>query len=201
MSRDARTCRLYRDLLLEYLTDRTRSGRHFLDGQKYATAALSCMKYLRHDLPWIWADLRPYYWPTSQLSLIYIRHLLPRAARTNELIEFAKTRPLAAAGYAEKFPEDTKLAEKAIADFIAGVPVLPPPSPEAPTLPRDLEFGFCPNVVAGPSNQPSNAPNSVDSSASSQSSPINMLLASAPFPPRQQHFQFTLKNCSMQTPL
>jgi len=46
VSRDARTCRSYRSLLLEYLTDRTRSGKHFLDAQKYATAALCCMEYL-----------------------------------------------------------------------------------------------------------------------------------------------------------
>lgn len=51
MARDARTCRSYRSLLLEYLTDRTRSGKHFLDAQKYATAALCCMEYLCGEKP------------------------------------------------------------------------------------------------------------------------------------------------------
>ena len=48
MSRDARTCRSYRSLLIEYLTGRTRSGKHFLDAQKYATAAL---EYLCGEKP------------------------------------------------------------------------------------------------------------------------------------------------------
>lgn len=51
VSGDIRTCRSYRTLLLEYLTDRTRSGKHFLDAQKYATAALCCMRYLCDDKP------------------------------------------------------------------------------------------------------------------------------------------------------
>jgi len=51
MARDARTCRSYRSLLLEYLIDRTRSGKHFLDAQKYATAALCCMEYLCGENP------------------------------------------------------------------------------------------------------------------------------------------------------
>ena len=46
VSRDARTCCSYRSLLLEYLTDRTTSGKHFLDVQRYAAAALWCMEYL-----------------------------------------------------------------------------------------------------------------------------------------------------------
>ena len=51
VSADIRTCRSYRSLLLEYLTDRTRSGKHFLDAPKYATAALCCMEYLCDDKP------------------------------------------------------------------------------------------------------------------------------------------------------
>jgi len=62
VTRDARTCRLYRNLLFEYLTDRTRSGRHFLDGQKYATAALSCMKYLCDVVPYVFHNS---FWVTN----------------------------------------------------------------------------------------------------------------------------------------
>ena len=99
--------------------------------------------------------------------MIYILHLLPRAARTDEFIDFAKTRRLQPS-CAANFPEETKLAEKAIADFIAGVPVLPP----LPRGRRDSESEFRPNAAAGPSSRPSSVRNDASDSSLSLSTHV-----------------------------
>jgi hypothetical protein len=120
--------------------------------------------------------------PNLQLGMIYIRHLLPRAARTVKFASFATSRRLLPS-CAANFPEETKLVENAIVDFIAGIPVLPP----LPRGRRDSESEFRPNAAAGPSSRPSSMRNDTSDSSVSPSTQVfsSMPIHFAPTLPSQ----------------
>lgn len=51
LNENERICNGYRELLLDFLMDPVRAGRHLLNGQRFATAALCCLQHVSVSQP------------------------------------------------------------------------------------------------------------------------------------------------------
>ena len=101
-----RICNEYRELLLEFLENPARAGQHALNGERFATAAFYCLQHVSIDhgvvryttflcatayMPRsITFVCRPAERETLQMALIYIRLMLPRSSKSEELLSLAK---------------------------------------------------------------------------------------------------------------
>jgi hypothetical protein len=133
LDENKRICNEYRELLLEFLKNPARAGQHVLNGARFATAAFYCLQHVSvgRTTRYIMFSVLQLICPNSfmlacrvalrqslQLALIYIRLLLPRSSKSEELMNLAKNYTFVR-HCTENFPYDTRLAQEAITTYLA----------------------------------------------------------------------------------
>jgi hypothetical protein len=135
LDENKRICDEYRELLLEFLKNPARAGRHVLNGARFATASFYCLQqvsvgqtrklwytmflcaaaYIPHSST---LECRYNSLESLQLALIYIRLLLPRSSISEELINLSKNYTFERK-CTQIFTYDTRLAQDAIKNYLA----------------------------------------------------------------------------------
>jgi hypothetical protein len=133
LDENKRICNEYRELLLEFLKNPARAGQHVLNGARFATAAFYCLqhvsvgrttRYTMFSVPQLICPdsfmlaCRVTLRQSLQLALIYIRLLLPRSSKSEELMNLAKNYTFVR-HCTENFAYDTRLAQEAITAYLA----------------------------------------------------------------------------------
>ena len=134
LNENERICNEYRELLLGFLKSPARAGQHMLTGARFATAACYCLQhvsvrdkktrytkflcvatFITHSFILVYRDEFCASPRSLRLALIYIRLLLPRSSRSEDLINQI-IYPLML--QCEKFAAyDTRLAREAITTY------------------------------------------------------------------------------------